>query len=285
MNLTPIITSAGLSAVLNQTNDGLSAKIVSIALGDAAWEPDNTATALQNEITRVPVTGSTRVNPTQIHVTAIESGEVDYWVREIGFILDDGTLLAVWSQPDSDRALAYKAASVDLLLGFDLLLSALPADSVIVEDTGGLNLGPATATVAGVVRLATEAEVLAGRRDDVALSPSTAAALIQPATSQKKGTVRLATPEEALTGESNEAVMTPRMVAALGNDRYQQRLTFGEVQLTDFLNQFDESIDYVTPPGTVMVGLASLHDNRTEDRRWRVRYQSIGLASGPVIIR
>lgn len=160
VSLTPIITSAGLQAVLNATNDGVQARITHVALGDTGWEPTNAATALLNERHRVSVSNGERIQPTQIHITAVENGTNEYWVREIGFILDDGTLFAVWSHPT--QALAWKAADVDLLLAFDMVLSALPEDSVVVDGTGGVNLAPATQTHEGVVRLATTAEAQAG---------------------------------------------------------------------------------------------------------------------------
>ena len=170
MNLIPIITTAGLSAVFNATNDGLAARLTHVAFGDTGWQPDNTATALQNERTRVPISNGSRISPTQIHVTAIENGSVEYWVREIAFILDDGTVLAVWSNPT--EALAFKAADVDLLLALDFVLSALPEDSVEVVGTGGVNLPPATETVIGVVRFATQVEAIAGTLETVVMSPS-----------------------------------------------------------------------------------------------------------------
>lgn len=325
MNLSPILTAAGLNAVINANNDGLQARIVSIALGDSAWSPDHSATSLVNERARVPITGSTRVNPSQIHVTAIEDGAVEYWVREIGFYLEDGALLAVWSQPDVDRPLAYKAAGVDLLLGFDLVLSALPADSVVIEDTGGLNLGPATTGVAGVVQLATVDDVEAGIRNDVALTPVSAQALIEAATEERAGIIRIATDDEALAGvrddvaitpqsldESlaekvdtllpeattdsagiaryatnqeafdhtiNNRMITPAQLMRVRDNHVPQQIEFGEVQLTGWLNDWDDLIDYTTPPGTVMVGLYSVHRNSKEDRRWRVRYQQISLVN------
>ncbi|MFL0830287.1 hypothetical protein ACJO16_25025, partial [Vibrio parahaemolyticus] len=60
-------------------------------------------------------------------------GDTEFWVREIGFILKDGTMLAVWSDTDP---LAYKTAEVPLLLAFDLVLAALPANSVNIIGTG-----------------------------------------------------------------------------------------------------------------------------------------------------
>lgn len=160
VSLTPVITTAGLQAVLNASNDGLQAKITQVALGDNGWTPTNAATSLRRERNRVPISNGARIQPTQIHITAVENGSTEYWVREIGFVLDDGTLLAVWSHPT--QALAWKAANVDLLLAFDMLLSALPVDSVVVDGTGGVNLAPATNIKEGVVRLATIGEARSG---------------------------------------------------------------------------------------------------------------------------
>lgn len=170
MPISPTITLNGLAAVLAATNDGLAARITHIALGDTAWSPDNAATTLRNERARIAVSGGTRIQPNQIHITAVENGTVEYWIRELGFILDDGTMLAVWSDPD--QALAFKAAGVDVLLAFDLVLSALPDESVTVDGTGGVQLPPATETVIGVSRFATEAEMIAGESDAVSVTPN-----------------------------------------------------------------------------------------------------------------
>ena len=57
-----------------------------------------------------------------------------FWVREVGFYLEDGTLFAVYSEPD--KALAYKSPEVDLLLAFDLALTGVPSGSVNIIDQG-----------------------------------------------------------------------------------------------------------------------------------------------------
>ncbi|ONF43274.1 hypothetical protein BTO32_11350 [Marinobacter lutaoensis] len=166
----PVITQAGITAVFNATHSGLQANIVEVALGDQGWSPEASATALKREKRRIPISNGNRLSDNQIHITAIEDGQLAYWVREIGFYLDDGTLLAIWSHPS--QPLAYKAAGVDLLLAFDLALSALPADSVKVIGTGGVNLSPATTEQLGVVRLATLAEAKAGTVPDEAVTPA-----------------------------------------------------------------------------------------------------------------
>ena len=168
--LQPIITTAGLQAVLNATNDGLQAKLTHIALGDAGWQPDATATQLQQERQRIPISNSSRLQSNQLHITAVENGDQNYWVREIGLFLADGTLLAVWSDPE--KVLAWKSADVDLLLAFDLLLTALPADSVVIDGTGSLELAPATEQQRGIVRLATSDEAKQGTETLTAITPA-----------------------------------------------------------------------------------------------------------------
>lgn len=132
--LEPVILDVGLSALFNQTQDGFAARITHIALGDDGHTPSRSQTGLRRERARYPVADGRKVSPNQIHVTALADGPESFWVREVGFVLEDGTFLAVWSHPT--QILAYKAAYVDLLLAYDLNLQALPADSVTVVSTG-----------------------------------------------------------------------------------------------------------------------------------------------------
>jgi len=135
----PVITKTGLGAVWNQTNTGLSAQITHVVLGTAGYTPSNSQKSLRAQVAKYPIAGGERLSDTLIHLTALADGDAEFWVREIGFVLADGTLLAVWSHPT--EILTYKAAGTDLLLAYDLSLSALPADSVtIVSGAAGLNL-------------------------------------------------------------------------------------------------------------------------------------------------
>ncbi len=168
--LIPVITQAGLQAVFNASNSGLQAEITEIALGDQGWQPDSAAVGLRNERRRIQISNGERIAPTQIHITAVEDGtQLEYWVREVGFYLADGSLLAIWSH--ETQALAYKAAGVDLLLAFDMALAALPAESVTVVGTGGVSLPPATTVKLGVMRFATTTEAKAGTIHDKAVTP------------------------------------------------------------------------------------------------------------------
>lgn len=140
--LQPVVLESGLAAIWQATNDGVNAKITHVALGDAGYVPLQSQTGMVNERARFAVADGTRVSPTHIHLTTVADGNVEFWVREIGFVLSDGTVFAVWSHPTI--AIAYKAVGVDLLLAYDLELSAVPAGSVTVESTGaGLSLSMA----------------------------------------------------------------------------------------------------------------------------------------------
>lgn len=156
--LQPVITKAGLSAIWRQDNTGLAAQITHVVVGTAGYTPVNTQTALRAQVAKIPISDGEKLSETLLHVTALADGPLAIWVREIGFLLSDGTLLAVWSS--SGDPLAYKPAGSDLLLAYDLSLTALPPGSVTITSTGaGLNLtlseelaAMATASIADMLR-------------------------------------------------------------------------------------------------------------------------------------
>lgn len=145
--LTPVITHTGLQSVFNASHTGLTAEITHIVLGDVGYNPTPNRTRLARERLRVPVADGKLIGTKQLHVTAMaEGGASEFWVREVGFIANSEFLLAVWSH--DNQPLAYKARDVDLLLAFDLVFDALPANSVIIQETGqNLNLVMATELV------------------------------------------------------------------------------------------------------------------------------------------
>jgi hypothetical protein len=139
--LIPVVLDTGLQALWLKTKDGLQGRITHIALGDAGYTPNQNLTGLRSERARYPVADG-KDQGKQLHITALADGESSFWVREVAFILESGATLALWSDPD--KPLVYKAAGVQLLLAYDLVLSALPPGSVTVQSTGaGLSLAMA----------------------------------------------------------------------------------------------------------------------------------------------
>ncbi|WP_445677604.1 phage tail-collar fiber domain-containing protein [Pseudomonas putida] len=145
--LQPVITKAGLAAILRADNTGVAAQITHIALGTSGYTPSADQKSLVAQTAKYPIAGGERLSSTLLHLTALADGDRAFWVKEIGFLLSDGTLLAVWSHPT--EALAYKSASTDLLLAYDLSIQALPANSVTIESgEAGLSLSLAEPLVA-----------------------------------------------------------------------------------------------------------------------------------------
>jgi hypothetical protein len=62
-----------------------------------------------------------------------------YWIREIGFYLDDGTLFAVWSDPN--YIIGYKTDTNQFLIGFKMKMTTVPINSIqIINQGANLNL-------------------------------------------------------------------------------------------------------------------------------------------------
>ena len=137
--LNPVITSRGLQAIINASGSGLEASITQVALGSSGYSVAKNAdgltdqTRLRNEQQRVNVADGRRASSHQLDLSFLADGPQEYWVREIGFYLADGTLLAVWS--DASRSMAWKSASVPLIVGLELVLATLPAESVTIQSS------------------------------------------------------------------------------------------------------------------------------------------------------
>lgn len=132
--LKPTITTAGLQAVFNADSNGLDAKVTAIALGDSGYMPSQNQTALSSEKSRIGIASGRMATPTQAHMTVIDDSDKTFWVKEVGFFLEDGTLFAVYSDPS--KVLAYKSPDVDLILAFDLAVTGVPSGAITIVDQG-----------------------------------------------------------------------------------------------------------------------------------------------------
>lgn len=180
--LVPQLLDSGLTAIQLASGDGIKLRVTHIALGDAGYTPTAGQAGLRHEIVRYPVADGKAVGPRQLHLTALADDSAEFWVREVGFVLESGAFLAVWSSPS--RALVYKQAGLELLLAYDLTLAGVPPDSVVVQSTGaGLNLhlaeelaSLAASAVVGMqvdlqqdAQLAMHGQALAALRDDLSM--------------------------------------------------------------------------------------------------------------------
>jgi hypothetical protein len=134
--LIPVITEVGRQASFNADVQGLKVNIKYIAIGSGRYEPNKTMTALQDEKLRVPIQSS-EIDKTNYQITLnsiFKDEEKEFWITEIGFFLEDGTLFAIWS--DKTKALSYKSIFSKPIFAFTLKLVDVNIDSINIIDNG-----------------------------------------------------------------------------------------------------------------------------------------------------
>lgn len=136
-------TQVGLAEILSAKGQGWRAEITHIAVGDKSYIPSAAQTQLQREVQREPIAEYEKLSVTQLRLCATFRGSQAYEVREIGFFLASGTLLAVCSAPDT--LFTYKATDTSWIEKFTLDISPLPEKSVVIK-TGLNNLNLMLAT-------------------------------------------------------------------------------------------------------------------------------------------
>lgn len=149
-----ILTNAGANLVAQANAGGPAVTLTNVAIGDTQWSPDATATALNNEVTRIAAIDG-GVSGNVVYLTLSDDSSDVYEVREVGLYTSTGVLFAIWS----GAAIASKTAGTALFLALDVAVSSMPLEpgSITVAATN-FGLPPATETLAGISRLATTAE-------------------------------------------------------------------------------------------------------------------------------
>lgn len=169
------ITNAGRAAMVDPVGGGTRAvTIVAAGLTAADFVAAPTLEVLPGEFKRVDTVSGTVVAADTVHLTVRDSGTDAYTVRGFALYLDDGTLFAVYGQSD---AILEKASAATFYLAIDWQLAAADAGAITFGDSSFLN-PPATEAVAGVARLATVAEALAGLVADKTITPAALAQVL-----------------------------------------------------------------------------------------------------------
>lgn len=137
--LMPVITNRGLAAAIDADELGIQARVSHIAFGDAGgssgrYSPSVAQNALVRERVRIPVGGGDVVGPTEISLQGLLDTGPTFNINEVGFFLDDGTLLAIWADPET--SLATKTAGVPLAVAYNLALAGIPPGSITLNISG-----------------------------------------------------------------------------------------------------------------------------------------------------
>lgn len=160
-----IVTQAGLDALVDAQNGDTDPIVVTeVGLTETAFDPAPTLTALPGEFKRIVSVAGQSVADNIIHMTAQDSTAATYDLRGFGLYLADGTLFATFGQAEP---LFRKVSIAAFLLSFDLVFNGAIAGDIEFGSAEFL-YPPATETVKGVARIATQARVdaLADAGDD-----------------------------------------------------------------------------------------------------------------------
>jgi hypothetical protein len=177
--IVPIITDAGIAALLRAQGDGLQGALSHMAIGrgvpngSGGWKgysPDRTMRALRNEDARVPLFSGTKIEAgfRVLARFAETPAGVELPVREVAFLLSTGEPLAIWSA-DEPTPLTFRTPRAGVDLAFELRLAQIPLSLLTITV-----LNPDIPDTTGVLArmLAVEARGFIGdiRRDYAFLS-------------------------------------------------------------------------------------------------------------------
>lgn len=169
MALQITITDAGRAEVINAANNGTAPVLISaIGIGTGKYIPDPAQTTLQTETKQLLTIAGQAVSSDTIHVTIKDETTDVYDVSEIGLYTDSGTLFAVYS--DDTNSFMQKTAQSALMLSVDIILGTLDATNLTFGDTSFSN-PPASETVSGVAKIASQLETDAGTDDTRIVTP------------------------------------------------------------------------------------------------------------------
>jgi|GEM_PF-1521738 len=153
------VTNAGRAALVNAPNTGTNAVLVSqVGIATAPFTVSAVLTALPSELKRLATVGGTIAADDTIHVSVRDESTSAYDCYGFGLYLADGTLFAVYSQPE---LLLGKAAGAMMLLALDAVFADIDVQQITFGATNFIDPA-ATTELPGVVELATETEATDG---------------------------------------------------------------------------------------------------------------------------
>lgn len=189
-----IPTQAGQAKIANAIALGIPLKITHMAVGDGNGQPvtpNPAQNTLVREQRRAPLNTLFQdpLNPAQLVAEQIIPETVGgWWIREVGLFDDSGILIAIANSPDTYKPQLSEGSGRTQTIRMVLIVSDTSAvelkidpavvlatrkyvDDVMKLHREGRDHPAGSKTEKGMLRLATEAEAIAGEREDCAVAP------------------------------------------------------------------------------------------------------------------
>ena len=215
-----LITDAGIAASIKAGELGVSYKITHIAIGLEGYIPTADQTELKNEVAREELSRGAVPALGQLHFEAVFSDKKAFEGKEIGYFLEDGTLFAVDSR--DGEIMSLKQSNTIITEAFELNLADSTIQNITVELMG---MPYATEEVAGIVKIATNAEVDLGESDISVVTPKKLKPAVKNA-SRSLGSIKsngliafspnVISKSEAIPDNMNATIIGPKITIASG---------------------------------------------------------------------
>jgi len=272
--LTLMMTTAGLGRFTAAQIEGdIDLTVAQVGFTNTAFVPSPTLTALPGEFRRVATISGQAIGDNIVHMIIRDEAPLAYQICGFGLFLADGTLFAFYGQTNP---IAEKAAIATLQMAIDIAFPTSDIANIAFGDTNFLN-PPATTELAGVVELATQAEVDIGTDTRRVAPVSVMRATIGAAIATVMGAIDnlAAAFGEALDSLASRSVYGGGLVKGGGRNDTNRTLTV-DAATPEQLRAGAAGDAAATPAGMAAAGFIYLVESRT-DGASRYRRYSDGL--------
>jgi phage-related tail fiber protein len=138
---TGILTTAGAAIFADAVATGNAAQITNFVIGDGNGDspaPDKAQTALVNQVYTGQLNRLSRskTNPAVITAEAVLSADAGpFWMREMGLVASDGTLVAVTALPPQYKIKTSSGSAASMVITMDIIVSEEANVTLLIDES------------------------------------------------------------------------------------------------------------------------------------------------------